>query len=59
VRQAFQPAASPALGRLESRPDWQTRMFAPRRQLAVPSANFRIQDYFFEVFATGSSAGLT
>jgi len=39
VRRTFQSG----LGRLESRPNWQTRMPAPRKQPAASLANFGIQ----------------
>jgi len=40
VRRTFQSG----LGQLESRPNWQTRMSAPRKQPAASLANFGIQD---------------
>jgi hypothetical protein len=42
VRRTFQSG----LGRLESRPNWQTRMSAPGKQPAASVANFGIQDKY-------------
>jgi hypothetical protein len=40
----FAGLSSPASGRLESRPNWQTRMSAPRKQLCLALASFGIPD---------------
>ena len=50
----FAGLSSPASGRLESRPNWQTRMSAPRKHPCRFGGQLGIQDYRIDL-STGSS----